>query len=192
MCADEERIAKLVGENLILSPIRKEDIPLFHKWITDMEVSKYLTLAPAVLTIEDEKDWFERSRKQQDGITLSIILKKEQKTIGNTGLKQIDKNNGNAEFGIMIGEKKYWNKGYGTEAARLMIDFAFNLLRLHSLRLKVYEYNKRAIKSYLKLGFKETGKFRDFHFFGGEYHDVILMDILADEFTNSNIKDLIG
>ena len=61
-------------------------------------------------------------------------------------------------FGIFIGDAGYWNKGIGTEAASLCLDFAFNVLNMHTVYLYVYDYNKRAIASYKKIGFKVTGK----------------------------------
>ncbi|TFF99261.1 MAG: N-acetyltransferase [Promethearchaeota archaeon] len=192
MSSNKERHAKLVGERVMLCPIRIEDVHLFHKWINDIELTKYLMILPAVLTIEDEKEWFESSRKSQDSFTLSIVLKDNQRTIGNLGLKQINKNDGSGDFGIMIGEKEYWNKGYGTEATKLILDFAFNVLRLHSIHLKVYNYNKRALRSYEKIGFKKCGYLRESKFYGGKYHDIILMDILETEFNESYIKNLVN
>ena len=94
-----------------------------------------------------------------------------------------------ATLGIFIGEKEERSKGYGTEAIKLLLDFGFNYLNLHEIKLDVYEFNKRAIKCYEKIGFKEYGRRRKCKFINGKYYDSIEMDILAEEFRESYIKN---
>ena len=81
----------------------------------------------------------------------------------------------------MIGEPDCWGKGYGTEATRLVLDSAFSVLGLHSVRLGVHCFNQRGIRAYEKAGFRKAGVRRDYHHSGGHAQDVILMDCLATD-----------
>ncbi|MGV9141846.1 MAG: GNAT family N-acetyltransferase, partial [Promethearchaeota archaeon] len=71
--------------------------------------------------------------------------------------------------------------GFGTEASKLLVDYGFNTLNLHRIELDVFEFNKRAIKAYKKVGFIEEGRKRKSHFENGAYHDRIMMSILREE-----------
>ena len=186
-----QRAIKLKGNKILLCPIEKKDIRLFHKWISDLTVTKTTRASCQIFTIDDEKNWFQNLRKKKSNLTLAIIAKASGKTIGNISLNKIDQTHRRARLGIMIGDKNYWGKGYGREAITLLLDFAFNVLNIHSISLTVHSYNKRAIRSYKAVGFKQAGKRRQAHFWGGKYYDNILMDILASEFKKSKLKDLI-
>jgi RimJ/RimL family protein N-acetyltransferase len=83
--------------------------------------------------------------------------------IGTCQFHKIDERNRSAEIGIMIGEKAYWNQGFGTETVRLLFEHGFATLSLHRIWLQVYENNKRAIRAYEKAGFQYEGKFREGH-----------------------------
>lgn len=109
--------------------------------------------------------------------------------IGSIGLHEINNINRTATLGIFIGNKEYWSKGYGTEAIQLILDFGFNYLNLNNIDLALMEFNERALKCYEKCGFKEIGRKRKCNFINGKYYDSILMDILAEEFTDSYIKN---
>ena len=111
--------------------------------------------------------------------------------IGSCGFMDIDDINRCAEFGIFIGEESDKNKGYGTEAAMLTIDYGFNILNLSSIFLRVHTNNKRALKVYEKVGFKKIGIRRRGQFLGGQFHDDIFMDILPEELKFSRTKELL-
>lgn len=111
--------------------------------------------------------------------------------IGLCVLFAIDKVDRKAMFGITIGEKSYWDKGYGQEATKLILDFGFNLLNLNNIMLGVFSYNQRAINCYKKVGFKEIGRRRQARIISGKKYDMVLMDILAEEFESVYVKKLI-
>ena len=81
--------------------------------------------------------------------------------MGNCGFIDIDHLNQTAEVGIFIGDKNHWNKGYGTEAITLLLDYGFKSLNLHNIIIRVYSFNERARKCYEKTGFKIIGKRRE-------------------------------
>ncbi len=82
---------------------------------------------------------------------------------------------------IFVGEEKERNKGYGTEALKLLLDYGFNVLNLNNINLSVFSFNKRAIDFYKNIGFKEYGVRHESYFLNGEYHDEIFMEILKKD-----------
>ncbi|WP_082676274.1 GNAT family N-acetyltransferase [Shouchella shacheensis] len=100
------------------------------------------------------------------------------KPIGVTSLINIDYGSRNAECIIDIGDKNYWSKGFGQEAFRLLLDFAFHELNLHKVYVRVFSFNERAIKLYQKLGFNEEGELKEQFYRAGAWHNVIFMGLL--------------
>jgi RimJ/RimL family protein N-acetyltransferase len=173
----------LKGERVILGPVKRKYIDYFLKWFNDPEITQYLVMYRPMTRIEEE-EWMEKLKDREDTILLSITIPKDDGSeilIGNCGIHRIDWKNRSAEIGITIGEKEYQNKGYGTEAIELLLDYAFSTVNLNRIELSVYEYNVRALKVYSKLGFIEEGRKRQFMWSKGAYHDAIIMSILAEE-----------
>jgi RimJ/RimL family protein N-acetyltransferase len=170
------------GALVRLAPVRREDIPLYTRWFQDYEVGRLLI--PDVympLTVENEEDWYSRVSTATDSYTLGIRTIDEDRLLGNASLFSISQKNRAATFGIVIGEKDFWGRGYGLEATRLMVRFGFDELNLNRIQLDVYDYNPRAIRAYEKAGFCKEGVRRQAVFREGAYHDVHLMAILREE-----------
>jgi RimJ/RimL family protein N-acetyltransferase len=104
--------------------------------------------------------------------------------IGGTGFVNLDSRNRSAEFGIVIGDKSYWDQGYGTEAVCLLVKHGFNTLNLNRVYLRVLENNPRAMRAYEKAGFSHEGRQRQAEYKDGKYLDLLVMSILKDEFIN--------
>jgi len=170
----------LIGERIYLRPLEREDAKIFLPWVNDPDVIRTLMMhTPKNLKAEEE--WIEGLYKDDKNIVLGIVVKESDKLIGSTGLHQIDYKNSHAMYGILIGDKAEWDKGYGTETTKLMLQYGFETLNLHRIYLLVYEYNHRAIRAYEKAGFKREGIFRQNHFYQGRYYDTIVMGILREE-----------
>jgi len=86
----------------------------------------------------------------------------------------------------MLGEKSWWNKGYGTETMRAMLRHGFETLNLHRIWLQVYANNQHGIRAYEKAGFQHEGVYREGHYQAGKYHDVFLMSVLRQEWDSQN------
>jgi RimJ/RimL family protein N-acetyltransferase len=173
----------LKGERIKLGPIKREYIELYLKWFNDPEITQYLSMFRPITRMWEE-DWIENLKNRDDTIAFAINITEEndiEKLIGNCGLHAIDWKNRVAEVGITIGEKEYQNKGYGTEAMEMLIEYGFKTVNLNRIQLRVYEFNIGAIKSYNKIGFVEEGRMRQAIFINGKYHDVIFMSILQEE-----------
>jgi RimJ/RimL family protein N-acetyltransferase len=181
---------KIAGSKCYLSPICLEDAEQYTVWLNDLEVSINLDLFSKTISVYNERDFLDNILKNNENI-FGIIDSKTNKLIGNCGLLFPDWIDGCAEFGIFIGEKKYWGKGYGKEATMLILDYGFNVLNLHNIILRVYSFNKRAIKLYEQCGFKIIGKRRESRTIAGKRYDIILMDILSTEYKSIIYKKYI-
>ena len=174
---------KMTGKRCYLSPIDVNDAEKFTEWLNDLEVTQNLTLYPQIISVDSEKRFLERLSNEH---TYSIIDNDTNELIGNCGYTVIDHINQTAEIGIFIGNKNYWNRGYGTEALSLLMDYGFKALNLHNVFLRVYSCNERAKKCYEKTGFKTMGKNREALLRDGKRYDIVFMDILRDEFLEMN------
>jgi len=169
----------LKGKKVILRPIKLSDAERFVKWFNDPQFNKFMS--QRAVTLQKEREWIKSLSKRKKTDLALAIETKEGVHIGSTGLHQINKENKNATLGIMIGEKSYWNKGYGSDASKTLLDYGFNKLKLHRIELDVYEYNPRAIKVYKRLGFKQEGIKREHNLYKGNYYDTLHMGLLKKE-----------
>jgi diamine N-acetyltransferase len=194
----------ITGERIRFRGVERGDILKFVEWLNDPEVRQGI-LVHNPISQADEENWFEGMLKRapdehvygievhlpsdQAGLPGEIIgepvqvasLEKWQ-LIGTYAFNDIDWRNRSAEFGIMIGEKSYWDRGYGTEAVRLLAQHGFNTLHLNRIFLHVFESNPRAIRAYEKAGFIHEVRERQAEFKDGKYIDVLVMSMLKDEF----------
>jgi RimJ/RimL family protein N-acetyltransferase len=179
----------IYGERIRIRAVEKSDLPYFVQWLNDPEVRQGL-LIHNPLSQTEEEGWYERmlTRPSEEHV-MAIEVKQSKgdpaepgwKLIGSLAFDSIDWRTRTAELGIAIGEKSYWNLGYGTEAVRLLVEHGFNMLNLHRIFLHVFETNPRAIRAYEKAGFIEEGRERQAEFRGGRYIDVLRMSILHNE-----------
>jgi RimJ/RimL family protein N-acetyltransferase len=182
----------LVGDLVALGPAHKGILPLLWRWENDLELS-VLTGDPVhPLSPEGIDSLYERYSKNEPGhASFAIYERATLRPIGTIGLPNINHAHRTAELGIGIGEHDCWGKGYGTEATRLILDFAFTVLGLHNVMLRVFSYNERAIRSYQKVGFKEMGRRRQAQRIGGQAYDVVYMDCLATDFAGSVLRQFL-
>jgi RimJ/RimL family protein N-acetyltransferase len=181
----EEPLINIEGEHVALGPLRRELLPLYQRWINDFAALRTLgALPPRPTTLEQEADWLD-AEQERGSIRFTIYERTTWNPIGNTALHAIDHRNRTAVFGILIGEREARGRGFGTEAARLMLDYAFSALGLHSVMLTCAEFNEAGRRAYEKAGFREFGRRRQCRWLNGRLWDDIYMDCLATEFTSS-------
>jgi RimJ/RimL family protein N-acetyltransferase len=201
----------IFGERIRFRAIERDDLPTFVRWINDPKVQHGIGIY-LPFSMVDEEDWFEETRKRsadEHNLAIEVSLPRERadlpgelaglpsviagetateggenswKLIGSCGFFNLDQRNRSSEFGIMIGDKSNWNKGYGTEAVRLLCQHGFNTLNLNRIYLRVLENNLRAIRAYEKAGFTHEGRQRQAEFRDGKYIDMLVMSMLKEEF----------
>lgn len=176
----------IVGDRIRFRAIEQADLPEFVRWLNDPEVKQGLLMIHP-LSLAEEEEWFKsilQRPPEQRPLAIEIQPdpgKDQWVFVGNCGLINIEWENRSAEVGIHIGEKKYWNQGFGTRAMQLMCRHVFDDLNLHRLWLRVFQTNQRAVRTYEKAGFTLEGNLREAQYIEGKYVDVLIMSILRSE-----------
>ncbi len=174
----------LEGKLVRLRAHAATDIDASLRWINDTEVTRTLA-ARYPMSRQSETAWLESvstgGALHRDHVAFAIETR-EGRHIGNCGIESVSWENRAATVGILIGEKDCWGKGYGTDAMRTMLRFAFREMNLHRVQLEVLAFNERGRASYVKCGFAEEGRRRDAWFADGAYHDAVIMGVLRSEF----------
>lgn len=178
---------KLIGENIYLSPRNVEDVEIFTEWLNDFETTDYLNRSHLVTTLTEEKEYLEKNANSE--ATFVIVTLDTNAIIGTVSIESINHVNRTGTLGIFIGDKNSRNKGFGTEAINLILDFGFNYLNLHNIKLDLLSFNKRALACYQKCGFKEYGRRKECIYVNGKYYDEINMEILSTNFNGNFIKN---
>jgi len=174
----------LKGDKVLLRPVRRSDISYFLKWFNDPEVIQYLGLYLPMTEMAEETyiEQLGTSRVSTDtAFVIEAIEGASTKPIGSIGLHGISPKDHFATFGIAIGEKDYWSKGYGTEAAQLLIRYGFEQLNLHRISSGAISFNERSLRLHRRVGFKEEERQREAMFKNGKFHDHVMFGLLRDE-----------
>jgi RimJ/RimL family protein N-acetyltransferase len=173
------------GEMVRLRALEMEDLDSILEHWNNLELRRHLATQLPV-SMQAERQWLERCTLmnpfRDNRIILAIEDKESSKLIGTVGLEDISKQHSSAEFGIAIYQESYRGRGYGTDATRVMLWVAFNVLGLNSVQLTTNAENKRAQRAYEKAGFKPAGRYREKAFVLGHFQDLIIMDCLKKEF----------
>lgn len=172
--------AFLIGSSIYLRPVENEDGPLYAQWLNDPEIRRCLN-RQIPISLQAEQKWIETTNGDGNTLSLAVVLKEDDRLIGGAGLREIDSTNRHAIFGIVLGDKKEWDKGHGTETLRLLLAHAFETMNLHRISLHVLEHNKRGQRCYEKAGFVREGVLRQETFREGRYWDTVVMGILREE-----------
>ena len=180
------------GTKVVLTPACREDVPAVLRWITDPELNVFLLDYGRVFTLEQEYAWYDDVVAKAGShhlVQLAIRLAGGQKLIGYCCLGDINHKEGTAEVTILVGEKEYHSKGYGSEALYLLCRYGFDKLNLHSILLRHLSINARGDKAYRKIGFREFGCFRESVVRDCVRYDMVYMDLLESELRNPAVGE---
>src|SRR5215831_18888714 len=170
----------LAGHLARLRPLRAADRTTSVRWRNDPDIRDNILGYRFPITEAMEAEWVDAVLKDQSRsrIVLAIEDKSDGAFVGFVYLNNIDWFSRNAEFGILIGERSRHGKGLARDALALIVDYAFEMLNLHKLYLRVVAFNKRALRLYSAFGFAQEGIQREQAFLRGRYHDVVFMGLL--------------
>jgi RimJ/RimL family protein N-acetyltransferase len=180
----QQRLILVRGQRVGLGALRHDLIPAYLRWRSDPEVKRGTGGSTQDPTMEAMQAWYEQAtRPGSIEVHFTIYDLDDVAPVGTALLVRVDQHAGTAEFGLSIGERR--NQGLGTEATRLVLDWAFTVMGLHNILLVTFSWNLPAIRAYSKAGFREIGRRRGAVVTYGQRHDQVLMDAVADEFTDS-------
>jgi RimJ/RimL family protein N-acetyltransferase len=174
------------GKLVRIRAYERSDLDSLMAWVNDEEVTRNLA-APMLFPLSRvaEEDFLESNARGNGPDQVWAIETLAGEYLGGISLTTIDSINRSAQVGIVIGSKPNWGKGFGTDAMRVVLAFAFEKMNLHRVWLNVYDFNVRGIKSYEKCGFRREGVQREYRFLDGRYHDSLLMGILEHEYREA-------
>ena len=173
------KLVRLAARNV------ETDAALEARWERDSEYHRLGSPRPAYpVTLNQAKQWFED--RGPDSFRFAIRTLSDDRYLGDVGLWIGSWASGEAWVGIGLGERSDWGRGYGTDAMRVILRYAFTELNLYRVSLDALGSNARAIRSYEKCGFVLEGRTRDAARYDGQYCDEVCMGILRDEWFMHN------
>ncbi len=187
----------LLGEKVILRPFQIEDIDTMLDILTDYEVKK---LTGSVCNdkeaytpsseeeLEKTRHWYRTRNEQKNRLDLAIVDKKTNKVVGEVVFNEYDDSSNKVNFRILIGPDGR-NKGLGSEATSLFLEYGFNTLKLHKIGLHVFSFNPRGEHVYIKNGFVLEGILREDFRYEEEYIDTKVYGLLSSEFHAKEYED---
>lgn len=179
---------ELKGELIYLKKLGKEYVEEYWDGINNCSIeSVVFTGTQQTFNKSDIEGYLEDISTDTSRIDFLIFTKESNKIVGEVVINDIYRNNRSASMRVAINRKQDFSKGYGSEAIILALNYGFGMLNLHRIELEVFDFNKRAMHVYEKIGFKREGIRRDGCFFYNKYYDMITMSILVDEFREKYI-----
>ena len=162
--------------------IEVDDLELLRTWNFDEEV-RAGQVASFPVSMGQQKKWYERLQNNPSKVKLIVVDKATDEPIGMVGAMQIDHEAQNCEVGWTIGNKDFWGKGHAMDAAIAFCKFLFEQKNMHLIYVRVLSTNLRAMRFHEKLGFTQTGYFKDFIYKDGTHIDLNILCMLKSDFT---------
>jgi diamine N-acetyltransferase len=180
----------VVGEKVALGPLRPDLAAAYARWMNQLEVRHGLNQL-GVATPQSQEKWVEENiergaKREPEAVEFTVYDCSDSTAVGTAGLFHIAHVHGTAEFGIAIGERR--GRGLGTEATRLVLDFAFHVLQLRNVLLETLEWNVAGLTAYERAGFRRVGVRRGAVMSRGRPTDVVIMDAVPEDFGASVLR----
>ena len=180
----------VVGEKVALGPLRRDLAADYARWMNEFEVRRGLD-EMGIATPQSQEKWVEENmdkgaKREPEALEFTVYDRTDSAPVGTAGLLAIAHSHGNAEFAIALGERR--GQGIGTEATRLVLDFAFHVLQLRNVLLETLEWNVAGLTAYERAGFRRIGVRRGARISRGRPTNVVLMDAVPQDFGDSVLR----
>jgi diamine N-acetyltransferase len=180
----------VVGEKVALGPLRRDLAAAYARWMNQLEVRRGLAHL-GIATPQTQEKWVEENieggaKREPQAVEFTVYDCADATPVGTAGLFRIAHAHGTAEFAIAIGERR--GQGLGTEATRLVLDFAFHVLQLRNVLLETLEWNVAGLKAYERAGFRRVGVRRGAVMSRGRPTDLVIMDAIPEDFGASVLR----
>jgi RimJ/RimL family protein N-acetyltransferase len=173
----------LRGERVVLRAIETEDAERLWEVLEDLEVAHRASNSPPIPWSKarweaEMESWVE----EPDDTTVRFVIEVDGEVVGQCQLDKLDHYRGICDLGISLG-RAYWGQGFGQDAVRTLVGYAFRYLNMRKVCLEVLADDERAVGAYRKVGFVEEGRLRRQAWFEGEYRDAFVMGLLREEWV---------
>lgn len=172
----------LAGDLVVLRPVCVVDAPALFSAMLDPEVDR-LTGTHTRFSLEELARWYASRVEHDDRLDLAIVERATGECVGEAVLNDLDGRNWSCSFRIALFGRRFFGRGLGTEATRMILGHAFEVVGVHRVELEVYAFNPRARHVYEKIGFVHEGTKRDALCWDGEWVDAHTMAVLAHEWA---------
>lgn len=172
-------------DNLYLRALEPDDYKTTISWRNDDAIWEMVGGPKYFVSSEFEKNWIIKAINNPNEIRLGICIKENDSLIGLASMVNIDMINRNGAFSVMIGNKKYWSSGYGTEAIKLLLDYCFKERGMERIWGVILESNLASQKMAEKCGAKKEGVLRKSVYKNGTYHNQVMMAVLREDYLST-------
>ena len=178
----------VVGEKVALGPLRRDLAAVYARWMNQLEVRRGLDRL-GIATPHSLDQWAQENlergaRREPQAVEFAVYDRGDSAPVGTAGLFDIVQAHGSAEFAFALGERR----GRGTEATRLVLDFAFHVLQLRNVLLVTLEWNVAGLRAYERAGFRRIGVRRGARISRGRPTNLVVMDAVPEDFGPSVLR----
>jgi RimJ/RimL family protein N-acetyltransferase len=170
----------LTGKLVTLRPVTEADAPALHGVHPD---TAKLTGSHREVGLDEAVAWYRTRAGHDDRLDLAIVPHESGEWAGEAVINEYDPDSLSANFRILLAGPQAYGRGWGTEATRLILGYAFEHGGLHRIDLGVYDFNPRARRVYEKVGFRYEGTRRESLCWDGAWVDEHIMSILDREWA---------
>jgi len=177
----------LDGQHVRLRAIEREDLPRLHELFDDdLElIARSSDSPPRPASLAELEQRFDERLEDPEDTSMRFAIEVDDELIGECGFHAIDHYRGSCQLGIVLG-REFWAKGFGQDAVRALVAYAFRDLNMRKVALEVLADDDRAVGAYRKAGFVEEGRLRAHSWFEGAFHDALVMGILREEWEGGS------
>jgi len=175
----------IIGKNVGLRAVEKEDLQLLRDWRNIAHFRKHFR-EHRELNMFNQENWFNKVSANPNDFMFIIVRLSDNKPLGACGLLYTNWVIRSADYSFYIGDEQAYidDKGYSEEASHLLIDYGFNQLNLNKIWMELYEFDTSKIDFFTnKFNFKKDGILRQNCFEGGKYHDSLVISLLKNEYS---------